>query len=81
MVRKNQRQTVKETTYRNWEGNLPGCFLRAKAISLMPMIDQGEKGDKIIVVNGDDPVYGHICDINELAPHRLAEIRCFFVDY
>ncbi|OVA18291.1 Inorganic pyrophosphatase [Macleaya cordata] len=27
---------------------LPGCFLRAKAIGLMPMIDQGEKDDKII---------------------------------
>ncbi|KAB1668959.1 hypothetical protein ES319_1Z089600v1 [Gossypium barbadense] len=29
---------------------LPGCFLRAKAIGLMPMIDQGEKDDKIIAV-------------------------------
>lgn len=26
---------------------LPGCFLRAKAIGLMPMIDQVEKDDKI----------------------------------
>eukprot|EP01018_Ginkgo_biloba_P033635 Gb_39906 [translate_table: standard] len=29
---------------------LPGCFLRARAIGLMPMIDQGEKDDKIIEV-------------------------------
>ncbi|KAG6427381.1 hypothetical protein SASPL_111624 [Salvia splendens] len=34
---------------------LPGCFLRAKAIGLMPMIDQGEKDDKIIAVCADDP--------------------------
>ncbi|XP_026426698.1 soluble inorganic pyrophosphatase 4-like isoform X2 [Papaver somniferum] len=59
----------------------PGCFLRAKAIGLMPMIDQGEKDDKIIAVCADDPEYRHICDISELAPHRLAEIRRFFEDY
>ncbi|KAF7804542.1 soluble inorganic pyrophosphatase 4 [Senna tora] len=60
---------------------LPGCFLRAKAIGLMPMIDQGEKDDKIIAVCADDPEYRHFNDINELPPHRLAEIRRFFEDY
>uniref|UniRef100_A0A6N2KJQ1 inorganic diphosphatase n=1 Tax=Salix viminalis TaxID=40686 RepID=A0A6N2KJQ1_SALVM len=60
---------------------LPGCFLRAKAIGLMPMIDQGEKDDKIIAVCADDPEYRHYNDIKELPPHRLAEIRRFFEDY
>ncbi|XP_059643011.1 soluble inorganic pyrophosphatase 1-like isoform X2 [Cornus florida] len=60
---------------------LPGCFLRAKAIGLMPMIDQGEKDDKIIAVCADDPEYRHYTDINQLPPHRLAEIRRFFEDY
>nr|XP_025888269.1 soluble inorganic pyrophosphatase PPA1-like isoform X1 [Solanum lycopersicum] len=82
---------------------LPGCFLRARAIGLMPMIDQvrliaacrlnfisylikgfliqGEKDDKIIAVCADDPEYRHYTDINQLAPHRLAEIRRFFEDY
>ncbi|KAF5953791.1 hypothetical protein HYC85_006647 [Camellia sinensis] len=59
---------------------LPGCFLRAKAIGLMPMIDQGEKDDKIIAVCADDPEYRHYTDIKELPPHRLAEIRRFFED-
>nr|XP_027072658.1 soluble inorganic pyrophosphatase 4 isoform X2 [Coffea arabica] len=59
---------------------LPGCFLRAKAIGVMPMIDQGEKDDKIIAVCADDPEYRHYNDINELPPHRLAEIRRFFED-
>ncbi|KAG6523545.1 hypothetical protein ZIOFF_013406 [Zingiber officinale] len=59
---------------------LPGCFLRAKAIGLMPMIDQGEKDDKIIAVCADDPEYKHFNDIKELPPHRLAEIRRFFED-
>ncbi|KAM1798547.1 hypothetical protein ACFX12_032606 [Malus domestica] len=60
---------------------VPGCFLRAKAIGLMPMIDQGEKDDKIIAVCADDPEYRHYNDIKELPPHRLAEIRRFFEDY
>nr|POE99019.1 soluble inorganic pyrophosphatase 4 [Quercus suber] len=60
---------------------LPGCFLRARAIGLMPMIDQGEKDDKIIAVCADDPEYRDINDIKDLPPHRLAEIRRFFEDY
>ncbi|VAH70375.1 unnamed protein product [Triticum turgidum subsp. durum] len=60
---------------------VPGCFLRAKAIGLMPMIDQGEADDKIIAVCADDPEYRHFNDIKELPPHRLAEIRRFFKDY
>ncbi|KAF6985679.1 hypothetical protein CFC21_003510 [Triticum aestivum] len=60
---------------------IPGCFLRAKAIGLMPMIDQGEKDDKLIAVCVDDPEYRHLNDLKELSPHRLAEIRRFFEDY
>ncbi|XP_019169780.1 PREDICTED: soluble inorganic pyrophosphatase PPA1-like [Ipomoea nil] len=60
---------------------IPGAFLRARAIGLMPMIDQGEMDDKIIAVCADDPEYRHYTDINQLPPHRLAEIRRFFEDY
>eukprot|EP00256_Glycine_max_P056475 XP_014624001.1 soluble inorganic pyrophosphatase 1 [Glycine max] len=60
---------------------LPGCFLRARAIGLMPMIDQGEKDDKIIAVCADDPEFKHYTDLTELPPHRLMEIRRFFEDY
>nr|GMC99100.1 soluble inorganic pyrophosphatase-like [Ipomoea batatas]GMD00854.1 soluble inorganic pyrophosphatase-like [Ipomoea batatas] len=60
---------------------LPGTFLRARAIGLMPMIDQGERDDKIIAVCADDPEFRHYQDIKELPPHRLAEIRRFFEDY
>ncbi|CAD5163555.1 unnamed protein product [Musa acuminata subsp. malaccensis] len=60
---------------------LPGCFLQARAIGLMPMIDQGEKDDKIIAVCANDPEFHHYNDLNELSPHRLAEIRRFFEDY
>eukprot|EP00250_Pteridium_aquilinum_P035558 c9656_g1_i1 orf=817-1437(-) len=60
---------------------LTGTFLRARAIGLMPMIDQGEKDDKIIAVCADDPEFVHYSDIKELPPHRLQEIRRFFEDY
>ncbi|XP_039027338.1 soluble inorganic pyrophosphatase 1-like [Hibiscus syriacus] len=60
---------------------LPGCFLRARPLGLMPMIDQGEKDDKIIAVCVDDPEYKHFTDIKQLPPHRLTEIRRFFEDY
>ncbi|KAK5812408.1 hypothetical protein PVK06_027838 [Gossypium arboreum] len=60
---------------------LPGCFLRARTLGLMPMIDQGEKDDKIIAVCADDPEYKHFTDIKDLPPHRLTEIRRFFEDY
>uniref|UniRef100_A0A0D9YHW6 Soluble inorganic pyrophosphatase n=1 Tax=Oryza glumipatula TaxID=40148 RepID=A0A0D9YHW6_9ORYZ len=60
---------------------IPGCFLRARAIGLMPMIDQGEKDDKIIAVCVDDPEYRHYNDLSELSPHRVQEIRRFFEDY
>ncbi|KAL2902083.1 Soluble inorganic pyrophosphatase [Bienertia sinuspersici] len=60
---------------------LPGSFLRARAIGLMPMIDQGEKDDKIIAVCADDPEFRHYKELKELPPHRLAEIRRFFEDY
>lgn len=43
-------------------------------------IYQGEKDDKIIAVCADDPEYRHYTDINQLPPHRLAEIRRFFED-
>ncbi|KAG6430214.1 hypothetical protein SASPL_108276 [Salvia splendens] len=47
---------------------LPGCFLSSKAIGVMPMIDQGEKDDKIIAVCADDPEYRHYTDVSELPP-------------
>ncbi|XP_072976247.1 soluble inorganic pyrophosphatase 4-like [Typha angustifolia] len=63
------------------EPAVTGCFLRAKAIGLMTMSDQGKKDDKIIAVCADDPEYRHYDDIKDLPPHRLAEIRSFFEDY
>ncbi len=54
---------------------IPMCFLRARPIGVMGMLDQGERDDKIIAVHADDPEYKGFSDISQLPPHRLAEIR------
>jgi inorganic pyrophosphatase len=48
---------------------------------MMKMIDQGENDEKIICVNIDDAEYRHYTNIDQLPPHRLAELRGFFEDY
>eukprot|EP01024_Parvocaulis_polyphysoides_P054652 TRINITY_DN552_c0_g3_i3.p1 TRINITY_DN552_c0_g3~~TRINITY_DN552_c0_g3_i3.p1 ORF type:complete len:214 (-),score=34.29 TRINITY_DN552_c0_g3_i3:332-973(-) len=60
---------------------IPNCFLRAKPIGVMPMLDQGEQDDKIIAVHADDPEFRSFNDIFELPKHRLLEIKRFFEDY
>ncbi|KAI8467331.1 MAG: inorganic pyrophosphatase [Monoraphidium minutum] len=63
------------------ESVVPMCFLRAKPIGVMQMLDQGEQDDKVIAVHADDPEFKHFTDISQLPTHRLAEIRRFFEDY
>ncbi len=59
----------------------PLSLMRAKPIGVMKMVDQGEADDKIIAVHSDDPEYAHYNSIDELAPHRMMEVRRFFEDY
>ena len=60
---------------------LPMCILRAKAIGIMTMHDEKGQDDKIIAVHVDDPEYAHYGDLAELPPHRLRELKRFFLDY
>jgi inorganic pyrophosphatase len=57
------------------EAVVPMCFLRARPIGVMQMLDQGERDDKIIAVHADDPEFKGFSDISQLPPHRLAEIK------
>jgi inorganic pyrophosphatase len=59
----------------------PLCIMHARAIGLMRMTDQGEADDKVVAVHVDDPEYADVKDVLELAPHKLAEIKRFFLDY
>lgn len=57
------------------ESVVPMCFLRARPIGVMQMLDQGEQDDKVIAVHADDPEFRGFTDISQLPQHRLAEIR------
>lgn len=60
---------------------VPLAIMMAKPIGVMKMRDQGEEDDKIIAVHADDPEYMHYQSIRELPPHRMEEVRRFFLDY
>lgn len=60
---------------------LPLCILRARAIGVITMTDEKGQDDKIIAVHVDDPEYAHYRDVAELPPHRLRELKRFFLDY
>lgn len=60
---------------------VPLSIILAKPIGVMKMVDQGEEDDKIIAVHANDPEYSHYENIEELPPHRMAEVKRFFEDY
>jgi inorganic pyrophosphatase len=59
----------------------PGVLLRARAIGVMRMHDEKGQDDKLIAIHVDDPEYVDYGDIADLPPHRLRELRRFFIDY
>jgi inorganic pyrophosphatase len=63
------------------EAVVPLALMEVKPIGVMKMLDQGEADDKIIAVHASDPAYSHYDSIDELPPHRIAEVRRFFEDY
>lgn len=60
---------------------VPLCIVEAKIIGVMPMLDQGERDDKLIAVAANDMSINHINDVSELPDHALLELRSFFEDY
>ena len=60
---------------------VPLSILMVEPIGLMKMSDQGEEDDKIIAVHANDPEYSHYNSIDQLSPHRMAEVKRFFEDY
>jgi inorganic pyrophosphatase len=59
----------------------PYCLLRARAIGVMRMLDGNRLDDKIIAIHVDDPDYVIYHSIDDIPPHRLRELRRFFLDY
>ncbi len=56
-------------------------LVRCYPIGVMTMTDNGRLDDKIIAVPFNDPNYNIYHELDELAPHILAEISHFFSVY
>lgn len=60
---------------------VPMAILKARAIGVMHMRDEGRLDSKIIAVHLHDPAFSEYRDIKELPGHLALEIRRFFQDY
>ena len=56
-------------------------IMRARAIGLMRMSDEGKGDDKIIAVHVHDPAFSEYRDLHEIPRHTWREIKRFFEDY
>ncbi len=59
----------------------PLTIIHSRTIGIMTMIDAGKKDHKIIAVATEDPEYDHYREATELPPHKLTQLRRFFLDY
>ena len=60
---------------------VPLSMMRARAIGVMHMADQGQQDDKIIAVHVHDPAFEEYSELAELPGHAMREIQRFFQDY
>jgi len=63
------------------EPTFPGCLIEAKPLGLLQMRDEKGNDNKILAVPLKDPLYQHVNDIHDIAPHLLTEIENFFLTY
>ena len=59
----------------------PGCLVKARAIGVMEMTDDGDSDAKVLAVPVSDPRYKNIQDIKDIDEHTLEEIKHFFKVY
>jgi inorganic pyrophosphatase len=60
---------------------VPMTIMRARAIGVMHMEDDGRRDDKVIAVSPDDPAMADFTDVGQLPAHTMREIQRFFQDY
>ena len=60
---------------------LPGILVHARPIGILPMIDGGDKDEKVLAVPVSDPRFAQYKDIADVNPHTLKEISHFFLTY
>lgn len=59
----------------------PGCYVKARIIGMLEMIDSGEEDVKLIAVCHRDPRFKHVKTLEDLTPHWLVEVKKFFDTY
>jgi inorganic pyrophosphatase len=59
----------------------PGSIVAARVVGVMPMLDDGERDDKVICVQLGDPGFESIKTLEDLQPFRMNEMMRFFGDY
>lgn len=60
---------------------LPGILVHARPVAILPMMDSGEKDEKVLAVPIDDPRFNEIQDLADVNKHTLKEISHFFMTY
>jgi inorganic pyrophosphatase len=63
------------------EAVVPLSLMRARAIGVLYMDDEGQEDHKIIAVHVDDPGMSEIRDLDQLPGHTYREIQRFFEEY
>ena len=58
-----------------------GCLIEVRPISLLNMVDQHERDQKIIAVPRKDPRYMEIHTLEQIFPHTRRELEHFFSIY
>ena len=60
---------------------MPGILVHARPIGVLPMVDGGEKDEKVLAVPVGDPRFGDIKELSDVNQHTLKEISHFFLTY
>lgn len=63
------------------EPTFPGCLIEVRPIGLFKMYDEKGPDEKILCVPVKDPIWNHIFDLDQVAPHLKLEIEHFFKVY
>ena len=58
-----------------------GILVHARPIGILPMVDGGEKDEKVLAVPVNDPRFAEIKDLADVNRHTLKEIEHFFLTY
>jgi inorganic pyrophosphatase len=60
---------------------MPGILVHARPVAVLPMVDGGDKDEKILAVPVGDPRFADIQELSDVNKHTLKEISHFFLTY